>query len=101
MQQLNLEEEQKNEMICKDKAINAMLEGKSINESQIFLRQNVGIHEEKLMGLEDEINVMNDMDSGDEELEKRWNETNELYDETQTQLHKFTSALQDVDFKSK
>jgi hypothetical protein len=38
MQQLNLEEEQKNEMICKDKAINAMLEGKSINESQIFLR---------------------------------------------------------------
>lgn len=53
------------------------------------------------MGIEDEINIMNDMDSGDEELEKRWNETNELYDETQTQLHKFTSALQDVDFKSK
>ena len=45
------------------------------------------------MGIEGEINIMNDMDSGDEELEKRWNDTNELFDETQAQLHKFTAAL--------
>jgi len=57
--------------------------------------------EETLMGLEDEINIMNDMDSGDEELEKKWNSTNEAFDEVQGDLHKLTSALQDIDFKMK
>ena len=37
--------------------------------------------EEILMTLEHEINLMNEMDSGDEELEKKWNETNEQHDE--------------------
>ena len=57
--------------------------------------------EEALMGLEDEINIMNDMDSGDEDLEKRWNSTNEQFDEVQGDLHKLTSALQDIDFQMK
>ena len=37
--------------------------------------------EEILMTLEHEINLMNEMDSGDEELEIKWNETNEQHDE--------------------
>ena len=37
--------------------------------------------EEILMTLEHEINLMNEMDSGDEELENKWNETNEQHDE--------------------
>lgn len=87
------EEEEQKETMCKDKYINTMLEGKSITESQIFLRQKVATMEERCMGIEDEINIMNDMDSGDEALETKWNTTNEYFDETQAQLHKYTSAL--------
>ena len=59
--------------IIGDKQITQAIKGKTVSESQIFLRQQVSNKEEEMLGLEDEINIMNEMDSGDEELEDRWN----------------------------
>ena len=66
----------------------------------MYLRREIGKMEEKLLALEKEINVMNDMDSGDEELEQRWCSTNEGYDGLQNTIHRYNSALSDVQFKT-